>query len=68
MTAATIQGMKNALSKLQQSTDQGRVIERLDPAVSFQELDEQMGLTTIKDMGQRPFAPTQTTPKCGSTQ
>lgn len=53
VTSAAIQGMKNALSVLRQSVEEGRVIERPDLAVSFQEINDLMGLGTIKEMEQR---------------
>ena len=50
VTAAAIQGMRNALSVLQQSVQEGRVIERPELAVSFGEINELMGLDTIRQM------------------
>jgi 2-methylisocitrate lyase-like PEP mutase family enzyme len=66
MTSAAIQGMKNALSVLLQSAAEGRVIERPDLAVSFQELNELMGFGTIKDMEQRFLTATQKQAKYGA--
>lgn len=53
MTAAAIQGMRNALSVLEQSAREGRVIERPHLAVSFGDINELMGLEMIKQMEQR---------------
>jgi len=53
MTSAAIMGMRNALAVLRQSHDEGRVIERPDLAVSFQELNDLMGLPRIREMEQR---------------
>ena len=44
LTAAAIQGMKNALAVLGQSIEEGRVIDRPDLLVSFDELNDLMGL------------------------
>ncbi len=52
MTGAAIQGMRNALSVLQQSATEGHVIERLDRAVSFLEINDLIGLATIRAMEQ----------------
>src|ERR1700730_3055412 len=48
LTAAAIQGMKNALAVLGQSIEEGRVIDRPDLLVPFGELNELMGLGQIR--------------------
>ena len=48
LTSAAIQGMKNALAVLGQSIDEGRVIDRPDLLVPFGELNELMGLKTLR--------------------
>ncbi len=48
LSAAAIQGMKTALGVLQQSLDEGRVIDRPDLLVSFGELNELMGFAEVK--------------------
>jgi 2-methylisocitrate lyase-like PEP mutase family enzyme len=53
LTAAAIQGMKNALTVLQQSLDQGTVIDRPDLLVSFGDLNDLMGLPQIKALEAR---------------
>ncbi|MBV9784663.1 MAG: isocitrate lyase/PEP mutase family protein [Acidisphaera sp.] len=53
LTAAAIQGMKNALAVLDQSLTEGRVIDRPDLLVSFDELNTLMGLPKIREMEQR---------------
>jgi 2-methylisocitrate lyase-like PEP mutase family enzyme len=68
VTSAAIQGMKNALSVLLQSAAEGRVIERPDLAVSFQELNELIGFGTIKDMEQRFLTAAQRQAKYGTAQ
>ena len=53
LSAAAIQGMKNALTVLDQSLTEGRVIDRPDLLVSFDELNNLMGLPRIKEIEQR---------------
>ena len=53
LTAAALQGMKNALAVVMQSQAEGRVIERPDLLVSFQEINDLMGLGTVKEMEER---------------
>lgn len=65
MTSAAIMGMRNALAVLKQSAEEGRVIERRDLAVSFQEINDLMGLPTIRDMEQRYLTPDQLAAKYG---
>src|ERR1700751_4535144 len=55
LTAAAIQGMKNALAVLGQSITEGRVIDRPDLLVPFGELNELMGLTQLRNL-ERSFA------------
>jgi 2-methylisocitrate lyase-like PEP mutase family enzyme len=65
MTSAAIMGMRNALAVLRQSAEQGRVIERPDLAVSFQELNDLMGLPSIREMEQRYLTKEQLAAKYG---
>lgn len=53
LTAAAIQGMRNALSVFRQSLAEERVIDRPDLLVSFDELNELMGLPRIKELERR---------------
>ncbi len=55
LTSAAIQGMKNALAVLGQSIEEGRVIDRPDLLVSFDELNDLMGIRQIKAL-ERSFA------------
>jgi 2-methylisocitrate lyase-like PEP mutase family enzyme len=48
LTAAAIQGMKNALAVLGQSIEEGRAIDRPDLLVSFDELNDLMGIREIR--------------------
>jgi 2-methylisocitrate lyase-like PEP mutase family enzyme len=66
VTAAAIQGMRNALSALQQSVQEARVIERPELAVSFGEINELMGLDTIRQMEQRFLTAQQLAAKYGT--
>ncbi|MGE0719943.1 MAG: hypothetical protein AB7P02_31150, partial [Alphaproteobacteria bacterium] len=53
LTSAAIQGMKNALAALAQQMDTGVITERDDLLISFQELNELMGIGQIKDIERR---------------
>jgi 2-methylisocitrate lyase-like PEP mutase family enzyme len=55
LTAAAIQGMKNALAVLGQSIEEGRAIDRPDLLVSFDELNDLMGIRQIRSL-ERSFA------------
>jgi 2-methylisocitrate lyase-like PEP mutase family enzyme len=55
LTAAAIQGMKNALAVLGQSIEEGRVIDRPDLLVPFGELNDLMGVGQIRAL-ERCFA------------
>jgi 2-methylisocitrate lyase-like PEP mutase family enzyme len=66
VTGAAIQGMKNALTVLMQSAQEGKVIERPDLAVSFQEINDLMGLGTIKEMEQKFLTQAQLQAKYGA--
>lgn len=68
LTAAAIQGMKNALAALGQSSAEGQVVERPDLAVSFDELNELMGLGTITSLENRFLTPDQLESKYRRTQ
>jgi 2-methylisocitrate lyase-like PEP mutase family enzyme len=68
VTSAAIMGMRSALSVLKQSVEEGRVIERPDLAVAFAEIDDLMGLGTIREMEQRFLTPRQLEAKNGAKQ
>lgn len=53
LTAAAIQGMTNALAALDESLKSRKVVERPDLLVSFDELNDLMGLSKIKDLEKR---------------
>lgn len=53
LSAAAIQGMKNAMAVLMQSLQEGKVIDRPDLLVPFGELNDLMGLPAIKALEAR---------------
>jgi 2-methylisocitrate lyase-like PEP mutase family enzyme len=57
LTAAAIQGMKNALAVLGQSIEEGRAIDRPDLLVSFDELNDLMGIREIRALERSFVAP-----------
>jgi 2-methylisocitrate lyase-like PEP mutase family enzyme len=57
LTSAAIQGMKNALAVLGQSIEEGRVIDRPDLLVSFDELNDLMGIREIRALERSFVAP-----------
>ena len=65
LTACALQGMKNGLELLQQSLDSGKVVDRPDALVSFEELHEIMGMHEIEDLEQRFLTPEQLETKYG---
>ncbi len=60
LTAAAIQGMKNALAVLGQSIEEGRAIDRPDLLVSFDELNDLMGIREIRALERSFVAPDDT--------
>ena len=61
LTAAAIQGMKNALAVFGQSIEEDRVIDRPDLLVPFGELNELMGLSRLRAIEKSFAAPTRGT-------
>ena len=53
LSAAAIQGMKNALAALNEQLTTGTIVDRTDLLVSFQELNDLMGLGQLKDIEKR---------------
>jgi 2-methylisocitrate lyase-like PEP mutase family enzyme len=66
VTSAAIMGMRNALTVLQQSVQEGRVIERPDLAVSFAEINDLMGLGAIRELEQKFLTRSQLESKYGN--
>jgi hypothetical protein len=52
LTAAAIQGMKNALQVFGQSITEERIVDRPDLLVSFGELNDLMGLRHLQALQQ----------------
>ncbi|HMH61206.1 MAG TPA: isocitrate lyase/PEP mutase family protein, partial [Bradyrhizobium sp.] len=65
LTACALMGMKRGLELLQQSLDSGKVVDRPDALVSFEELHDIMGMAEIEDMEQRFLTPEQLEAKYG---
>ncbi|HEY4297999.1 MAG TPA: carboxyvinyl-carboxyphosphonate phosphorylmutase, partial [Paraburkholderia sp.] len=59
LTAASIQGMKNAIAVLKESLAAGEVIERPELVVSFEELNELVGIAELERLEQRYLTPEQ---------
>ncbi len=59
LTACALMGMKRGLELLQQSLDSGKIVDRPDALVSFEELHDIMGMAEIEDMEQRFLTPEQ---------
>ncbi|MBS0242622.1 MAG: isocitrate lyase/PEP mutase family protein [Proteobacteria bacterium] len=57
LTSAAIQGMKNALAVLGQSLEEGRVIDRPDLLIGFDDLNEMMGMAKIRELEQKFVKP-----------
>ena len=66
LTACALQGMKNGLELLKQSLDNGKVVDRPDALVSFEELHDIMGMHEIEELEQRFLTPEQLETKYGS--
>jgi 2-methylisocitrate lyase-like PEP mutase family enzyme len=65
LTACALMGMKRGLELVQQSLDSGKVVDRPDALVSFEELHDIMGMAEIEDMEQRFLTPEQLEAKYG---
>jgi len=65
LTACALMGMRRGLELLQQSLDSGKVVDRPDALVSFEELHDIMGMHQIEDMEQRFLTPEQLETKYG---
>jgi 2-methylisocitrate lyase-like PEP mutase family enzyme len=65
LTACALQGMKNGLQLLKQSLASGKVVDRPDALVSFEELHDIMGMHEIEEMEQRYLTPEQLEAKYG---
>jgi len=63
LSSAAIQGMKNAMMALNEQLETGHVVEHPALQVSFQELNELMGIGQLKDIERRFLTDTQLTQK-----
>jgi 2-methylisocitrate lyase-like PEP mutase family enzyme len=66
LTACALQGMKNGLELLRQSLDSGKVVDRPDALVSFEELHDIMGMHEVEELEQRFLTPEQLETKYGN--
>lgn len=66
LTACALQGMKNGLELLAQSLDSGKVVDRPDALVSFEELHDIMGMHEVEELEQRFLTTEQLQTKYGS--
>jgi len=53
LTAAALQGMQNAMAALKQSLESGAVVDRPDLLMSFEDLNELMGMSELIDIERR---------------
>jgi len=68
LTACALMGMRNGLGLLQQSLDSGKVVDRPDALVSFEELHDIMGMHEVEDLEQRFLTTGQLAAKYGAGQ
>jgi 2-methylisocitrate lyase-like PEP mutase family enzyme len=66
LTACALQGMRHGLELLKQSLDSGKVVDRPDALVSFEELHDIMGMHDVEELEQRFLTPEQLETKYGS--
>ncbi len=59
LTAASIQGMKNAIAALKELLQTGEVVDRPDLLVPFEELNELVGIQELERLEQRYLTPEQ---------
>jgi 2-methylisocitrate lyase-like PEP mutase family enzyme len=68
LTACALMGMKRGLELLRQSLDSGKVVDQPDALVSFEELNDIMGMAEIESLEQRFLTATQLESKYGQTR
>ncbi len=66
LTACALRGMQQGLALLKQSVDSGKVVDRPDALVSFEELHEIMAMHDIEDLEQRFLTTSQLEAKYGA--
>ena len=65
LTACAIRGMQNGLTLLRESLDTGKVVDRPDALVSFEELHQVMGIADVEALEQRFLTASQLKAKYG---
>ena len=65
LTACALRGMQQGLALLKQSIDSGKVVDRPDALVSFEELHDIMGMAEIEDLERRFLTASQLEAKYG---
>src|SRR6266849_5577145 len=65
LTACALRGMQQGLALLQRSLASGKVVDRPDALVSFEELHDIMGMAEVEDLEQRFLTPEQLETKYG---
>ena len=66
LTACALRGMQRGLEHLRESIDSGRVVDRPDALVSFEELHDIMGMAEVEALEQQFLTPAQLAAKYGS--
>jgi hypothetical protein len=66
LTAASVMGMRNAMSALLEGARSGRAVDRPDLAISFEELNTLMGLDEIQEIEGRYLTPDELARKYGA--
>jgi 2-methylisocitrate lyase-like PEP mutase family enzyme len=67
LTACALRGMQRGLAFLKESLDTGKVVDRPDALVSFEELHEIMGIEEVEALEQRFLTASQLKSKYGET-
>jgi 2-methylisocitrate lyase-like PEP mutase family enzyme len=67
LTACALRGMQRGLALLRESLDSGKVVDRPDALVSFEELHEIMGIDDVQALEQRFLIATQLQAKYGES-
>jgi 2-methylisocitrate lyase-like PEP mutase family enzyme len=67
LTACALRGMQRGLGFLKESLDTGKVVDRPDALVSFEELHEIMGIADVEELEQRFLTASQLKAKYGES-
>jgi 2-methylisocitrate lyase-like PEP mutase family enzyme len=68
LTAASLMGMRNAMSSLLEGATSGIPVDRPDLAISFEELNSLMGLGEIQELENRYLTPDELARKYGTSK